>query len=285
MPVMTTPGALDRDRGSERDMRVTIIEPVSAPAVGHRNARGERIFAWGGALLFAAALGYFLYTYAFTFGESQDGSPSAPAGSGVGRAIAWNVLLFTVFALHHSVFARTRVRALVARTVPGHLERSFYVWVASALFIAVCALWQPVAGIAWAIPPWLAYAVLLFGIGLTLASARVIDVWDLAGVRQATVRSSDSQRLGVEPSEGVGTGEFKTTGPYGFVRHPIYSGWFLMVLGIPVMTGTRLTFAVVSCAYLVLAVPFEERTLVAASGGTYLAYSKAVRWRLIPGVY
>jgi protein-S-isoprenylcysteine O-methyltransferase Ste14 len=51
------------------------------------------------------------------------------------------------------------------------------------------------------------------------------------------------------------------------------------------MTMTRLLFAMVSSAYIVVAIPFEERSLRRASGGSYDEYIKAVRWKLIPGLY
>ncbi len=266
---------------------------MDAPA--RRLSWSGLLFAWSGALLFALSLSYFLLAYAFTFGETRQ-APAAMA------PILLDLGLFTVFALHHSVFARGRVRSWVTRTVPPALERSFYVWVASLLFIAVCALWQPVGGVAWAIPRpfgWLLYVVLAGGVWLSVRSAGVIDIWDLAGVRQAStpnsrgLRSPDSHnREGTtrDPSgsgfpETAGSWEFKTTGPYGFVRHPIYLGWFLMMFGVPTMTNTRLVFSLVSCAYLVIAIPFEEATLRQASAGKYDEYIRSVRWRLIPGVY
>ena len=66
------------------------------------------------------------------FGRRTDG----PLGAGDRRG---NVVLFSVFALHHSVFARERIRRALTQALPAPLERSFYVWVASLLFIAVCA--------------------------------------------------------------------------------------------------------------------------------------------------
>ena len=51
------------------------------------------------------------------------------------------------------------------------------------------------------------------------------------------------------------------------------------------MTANRLLFAVVSSAYLILAIPWEERSLVAAHGDPYRAYQRAVRWRVIPGIW
>ena len=58
-----------------------------------------------------------------------------------------------------------------------------------------------------------------------------------------------------------------------------------MVFGVPRMTGTRLAFALVSCAYLLIAIPLEERTLRQTTDGKYGEYSRLVRWKLVPGIY
>ena len=247
--------------------------------------------AWAGAVLFVASLSYFLFTYAVTFGEIVTGTVSA-------WAIAGDVALFSVFALHHSLFARERVRALVARAVSPRRERSVYVWIASLMLIAVCALWQPIPGAAWQVDGpirWLFPVAQLAGVWLTVRSAAVIDIWELSGVRQAA--STPNSQLPTPNAErsslgsnknwelGVGRWEFKTDGPYGWVRHPIYLGWLLLVFPVATMTMTRLLFAVISSAYIVAAIPFEERSLRRASGGSYDDYIRAVRWKLIPGLY
>ena len=218
-----------------------------------------------GALAFFFSLAYFLFSYVTTFGEPA-------ADDGIATALTWNVVLFTIFALHHSVFARERVRAAIASVLPQPLERSFYVWVASIMFIAVCALWRPVPGVAWRVDGplvWGLRAVQAAGVWLTLRSAVVLDIRDLAGLRAA----------------GGGAIEFRTSGPYGWVRHPIYTGWFLMVFAASPMTMTRLVFAVVSCAYLIVAIPFEERSMINAAAGAYERYRKQVPWRLVPRIY
>ena len=250
-------------------------------------------FAWAGAALFAASLSYFLFTYVVTFGEIT-------AGAITGRAIAVDIALFSVFALHHSVFARERVRGWIARAVSPRLERPMYVWAASLMLIAVCALWQPIPGAAWRIEgpaAWIFPIVQLAGVWLTLRSAAVIDIWDLAGVRVSggpegppprdeTPETSRPARGSETNWElGVGSWEFQTKGPYGWVRHPIYLGWLLLVFPVATMTNSRLLFAVVSSAYIVLAIPFEERSLRRASGGSYADYMRQVRWKLIPGLY
>ena len=69
-----------------------------------------------------------------------------------GRPALWpglaaNIAWFLAFALHHSLFARERVKGWVARHVPDRLLRSFYVWIASLLWFGVVAAWQPLGGL------------------------------------------------------------------------------------------------------------------------------------------
>jgi len=222
------------------------------------------VFAWVGAAVFVLSLSYFLFTYWTVFGRILDG----PASVG---AILWNALLFSAFALHHSVFARDAVRQRLTRAFP-HLERSIYVWIASLLFIVVCWLWQPVGGTVWNLGGFTGVALNVLhvgGIALSVYSAALIDAFELAGVRQPVARVM----------------EFKTRGPYGLVRHPIYLGWVLIVFSVGTMTMTRFVFAVVSCAYILVAIPFEERSIRLSSGGAYDRYMKQVPRKMIPGLY
>jgi protein-S-isoprenylcysteine O-methyltransferase Ste14 len=219
----------------------------------------------GGALLFAAAIAWFGYCYGVVFARPAPGPPHVPA-------IVRDIALFTVFALHHSVFARTPIRRWVAsRAAP--LERSIYVWVASALFIALCAMWREVGGVAWDIggaARWGLGALQFAGLAIAVRAGASLDVRELAGLT---------------PARPSGPPEFTNSGPYGWVRHPIYLGWCLIVLAVTPMTMTRLVFAVTSCLYLVIAIPIEEGTLRRSSGDAYGAYARQVRWRLVPGLY
>ena len=60
-----------------------------------------------------------------------------------------NFLLFTLFAAHHSLFARTGIKRWIASRVPPELERSTYVWIASLLLILVWIAWRPLPGVAY----------------------------------------------------------------------------------------------------------------------------------------
>ena len=59
----------------------------------------------------------------------------------------------------------------------------------------------------------------------------------------------------------------------------------LLVWAASDMTTGRLVFAAISTAYLVVAVPFEERSLRRRFGPSYDAYRRTVRWRIVPGLY
>ena len=230
------------------------------------------MFAWGGAALFALSLAFFLYSYLVSYGSVATARSAWPA-------LSADVLLFTAFALHHSAFARTGLKTRMQEWLSPALERSVYTWIASLLFIVVCAAWQPIPGEAYHLTGLAAaagYGVQIAGIFLTARSSARLDVLDLAGVRQVM----DDLR-GVAPRHVA----LETRGLYGLVRHPVYLSWVLFVFAAPHMTFTRLTFAAVSTLYLAIAIPFEERTLVHVFGADYRAYQQRVRWKMLPGIY
>jgi protein-S-isoprenylcysteine O-methyltransferase Ste14 len=75
-------------------------------------------------------------------------------------------------------------------------------------------------------------------------------------------------------------------GPYGYVRHPIYSGVLLMVLGTVILWGriNALVLFVVVFAGLSVKARLEERLLSEHLAGAYREYKSRVRFALIPWV-
>lgn len=231
------------------------------------------LFAWLGGGVFVGSLAYFAYTYAVTLGVPAGGDPGAAL-----PALAIDTLLFVVFATHHSLFARPIVKRWLVGHVPPRLERSTFVWMASLLLAAVCALWQPLPGFLYRHEGPLAVLHALFvsaGVALTALGAGLLDPLELAGVAQARLRAGHR-----EPVAGL-----VTRFPYNIVRHPIYLGWVLMVYGVPHMTWSRLAMASLSTAYLFVAVRWEERLLARSFGPAYEAYRQRVRWKIVPFVY
>ncbi len=224
----------------------------------------ERTLAWSGGVVFALSLAACAYAYLIVWA-----TPAAHAVSP--GAIIADTLLITIFATHHSVFAREQAKAVVVRAIPERLLRTFYVWIASVLLILVCVLWVPVGPDVYRASGWLAIthaAVQLYGVWLIVQAVRGIDPLELAGVRRERER-----------------GPLQVRGPYSFVRHPLYFGWMLAVLGPAHMTADRLVFGVVTTLYLVVAIPWEERSLRRSFGDEYARYQRAVRWRIVPFIY
>jgi methanethiol S-methyltransferase len=223
----------------------------------------ERVFVWSGGAIFVASLAFCAWWYLDVLGR--------PASADVWPAAAWNAALFAIFAAHHSVVARERIKAQVARVVPPRLIRTVFVWIASVLLIGVCALWRPIGADIYDASGWRAWAhaaVQLAGVALVASAVRVIDALELAGIRQ--------------PADG---GTLQIMGPYRWVRHPVYLGWMLAVFGAAHMTAGRLVFAITSSLYLVIAIPWEERSLEQEFPREYPTYRQLVRWRVVPYVY
>ena len=196
--------------------------------------------------------------------------PAQDDGTTVRDSIT-NVILFTVFAMHHSVMARPGAQRWLTRIVQPDLMRTVYVWIASLLFAALCLAWQRVGGGAWELtgaPALLLRMVQAAGLVVVATAVRRIRIGEMAGLTPP------------DPDE-----ELQRGGPYGVVRHPIYLGWVLIFCTEPHMTMDRLLFAVLSTVYLLVAVPFEEAGLLRQFGDAYRDYRRTVRWRMLPFVY
>jgi protein-S-isoprenylcysteine O-methyltransferase Ste14 len=75
-------------------------------------------------------------------------------------------------------------------------------------------------------------------------------------------------------------------GPYAIVRHPMYGGTLLLIVGIPLLLGSWWGLALSPVLILLFAVRgvMEERTLMAELPG-YSDYAARVRYRLVPFVW
>jgi protein-S-isoprenylcysteine O-methyltransferase Ste14 len=77
-----------------------------------------------------------------------------------------------------------------------------------------------------------------------------------------------------------------SSGPYAWVRHPMYSGTVLFFIGVPLLLGSWWGLALSPLFIVLFAVRagIEERTLLAGLPG-YADYAARVRYRLLPGVW
>ena len=77
-----------------------------------------------------------------------------------------------------------------------------------------------------------------------------------------------------------------TSGPYRYVRHPMYATMFFMWPGIALELGSWLALvpAAVIVIIFVIRTALEDKTLQAGLSG-YAEYAQHVRYRLVPGVW
>ena len=77
-----------------------------------------------------------------------------------------------------------------------------------------------------------------------------------------------------------------STGPYALVRHPMYVGVLIMVVGVPLALGSYwgLLFMLLNVPILMLRILDEEKMLASDLDG-YADYMRTVRYRLVPGLW
>ena len=77
-----------------------------------------------------------------------------------------------------------------------------------------------------------------------------------------------------------------STGPYAYVRHPMYSGAVCLFVGAPLLLGSwiGLSMAVLLVVLLATRAVLEERTLAEELEG-YRDYAQRVRYRFVPLVW
>ncbi|HVX75433.1 MAG TPA: isoprenylcysteine carboxylmethyltransferase family protein [Bradyrhizobium sp.] len=77
-----------------------------------------------------------------------------------------------------------------------------------------------------------------------------------------------------------------STGPYAWVRHPMYTGASLFCIGIPLLLGSwwGLVISPVFAVLFAIRSRIEERELIAGLPG-YSDYAAQVRYRLFPGIW
>jgi methanethiol S-methyltransferase len=224
------------------------------------------IFLYG-ILSYAIFFAVFLYGIGFIGGFLTPTSLDAGPVSSVTHALIVDLALLALFAVQHSGMARPAFKAWWKKYVPEAAERSTYVLLSSLALAALYVYWEPIEGTIWTAPAGLirnaVISLYLFGWVLLLYTTFLIDHFDLFGLKQVWRRLND--RIYRAPV-------FRTPSLYKLVRHPLYIGWLMIFWAAPTMTVAHLVFAAMTTAYILIAIRWEERDLVAAFGSVYIDY-------------
>lgn len=227
----------------------------------------RRVVFLYGAACYSLFFAIFLYVPGFLANRWVPKSIDSGAEGALLPALGVNVALLSLFALQHSIMARPWFKQWLSRLVAPPAERSTYVLASSLCMVLLFSLWQPMTGVVWRLEHPVANAALLGllfgGWGLVFLATCLLDHFELFGLRQVYdhLRGRESRPA-----------TFASPGLYRWVRHPIYVGWLLFFWATPEMTVGHLLFAGVTTAYILVAIPLEERDLVGVFGERYRAY-------------
>jgi protein-S-isoprenylcysteine O-methyltransferase Ste14 len=187
------------------------------------------------------------------------------------HAILINVVIMLLFGLHHSIAARSGFKERLTQYIPAAIERSTYVLVSGLFMYATCLYWQPLAGMVWSTDNATIILALqivhVLGWLVLVAATFEIDHFHLMGLKQSfTMNPAEGDRL-------------KENFLYKIVRHPIQTGILLGIWSTAQMSLTQFMLSTCLTIYIFIGLHFEEKSLEAHFGDTYLDYKERV-----PGV-
>ncbi len=222
-----------------------------------------------GIVCYAIFFGTFLYAIGFLGNFIVAKSIDSGEEGTTTQAIIINLILLALFAVPHSIMARPGFKKAWTKIVPEPMERSTYVFLSSLLLILLFWQWRPMTGDFWNVAGQPAASIFWFffavGWALVLVSTFLIDHFDLFGLRQVWVHWQ-----GKEYEDKP----FSNPSFYKYTRHPLNLGWLLAFWATPSMTMGHLLFAVVTTAYILVAIQLEERDLIKLFGEDYAQYKK-----------
>lgn len=225
-----------------------------------------------GIIAYLVFLVAFLYAIAFVgnIGLVPKTIDSGTAGPFL-KALIVDAILLSLFAVQHSVMARQWFKRAWKKIVPEPVERSTYVLLASLVLLLLFWKWQPMKAVIWDVRNPSGRTILqgLFwiGWGMVLVSTWLVDHFDLFGLKQVFYYARGKR---IEPLP------FKNPALYQIVRHPIYLGFIIAFWATPRMTTGHLFFAIMTTAYILVAIQFEERDLLKFYGEQYRHYRQQV---------
>ena len=232
---------------------------------------GRIITLFYGVFCYLVFFATFLYAIAFLGAFGVPRTIDSGVEGSIGMALAINAGLLALFALQHSIMARSWFKRAWTKIVPPAAERSTYVLFSSVALILLFWQWRPIGGLVWQVNNELCqmaiYMVYATGWMLLLLATFLINHFDLFGLRQVYLHFTGHEYTALA---------FRTPGLYKVVRHPIYFSWLCIFWATPRMTVAHLVFALATTGYILMAIPLEERDLTRAYGDAYRKYKLQV---------
>ena len=185
-------------------------------------------------------------------------------------SILFITVIFTVWAVAHSILADYRVKARFR----GRFGDGAYRWYRLGYNLFAAISFIPVFLAYWLLPDktlwiaphpwdWMMQGIQLLGLAGVIIAVFETDTGEYAGLAQLRPGWSPDNK---EP--------MRLSGLYCLVRHPIYFFSLPLVWLPPVMTVNRLTIAILFTLYFYFGAKHEETGLRDEFGAVYEAYQK-----------
>ncbi len=142
------------------------------------------------AIFFATFLYLIVFVGDLDLGSLAPRTVDSPASSlPLAAALVVNLALVALFGAQHSVMARQGFKRAWTKVIPRHVERSFYVLLASLALLVMFRFWQPIPIVVWDVTlpilPDILWLLFWAGWGTVLVSTFLINHFELFGLQQA----------------------------------------------------------------------------------------------------
>ena len=200
--------------------------------------------------------------------------PFAPGPVEVSGAARYGLAgaLMLLFAVQHTIMARSGFKAALTKFIPKAAERSTFVLATGIVLGTVLYLWPAMPEVVWSVQGtvlrYTLTGIAALGFGYLFVASFAINHFELFGLQQV-YHYFKQQNIEKVP--------FRERLMYRFDRHPIMTGALVGSWVTPHMTLDHLLFSSLLTLYIVIGVSIEERDLFNELGQTYSDYAKRVK--------
>jgi methanethiol S-methyltransferase len=190
------------------------------------------------------------------------------------KKMATLILTWLLFFVAHSLFASTQIKAYFEKKISGQAYRLFYNFQSIALFALV--IYQLLFGEKVLVfPCYIALCIIgciliFIGLYIMYAAFKQINISAFLGFQQIEMESNG----------------LNTEGVYAMVRHPLYWGIMLVLVGLFLFIPyySILISMIMSIIYMAIGIEFEEKKLRTLFGEQYTIYAKGKK-KFVPYIY
>jgi protein-S-isoprenylcysteine O-methyltransferase Ste14 len=176
-------------------------------------------------------------------------------------------VLWAIWAFIHSFLIAKKVQQKIQRTITGiRFFRILFVITALISFMLLTGWTLAQTTIYFDFPVWIKTPLLISSFFFFMTGARNYDMNVFLGVHQLLEKQN---------RQALSTEGFVTKGISNYIRHPWYTGTYLLLWSMPY--GERSVSMILAlCLYLYIGARLEEAKLISDFGQDYIEYKKRV---------